>query len=138
MNLIQPLSARTLTKMSVVATTALLATPVLAGPAQAGDNDREVAASRSCASGVIKVKAKADDGRIEVEGEVDTNRRGQTWSWTIRRDGTVAARGTNQTAGRSGSFSVERKIGNPPGRDKIAFRAVRSGTGQTCRVVVRF
>jgi len=120
----------------LAATAALVTVPLLSGPAHAGDDDREVRASKGCATGKIKVKAKADDGRIEVEGEVDTNRRGQTWSWTMRRDGDVVARGTGTTAGASGSFEAERKIANPAGSDRIVFRAVRGGT--TCSVGVTF
>jgi hypothetical protein len=127
--------ARRLTRLSALATIAMVATTIAVAPAQASD-DRRVSNSKGCASGVIKVKAKADDGRIEVEGEVDTNRRGQTWSWQVRRDGNVAARGTNTTAGRSGSFSVERKIGNPAGSDRIVFRAARGS--QACSVAVTF
>ena len=133
---IQRPAVRTVSTLSAVAATALLAVPLTAASASADDDDREVRASRSCATGTIKVKAKADDGRIEVEGEVDTNRKGQSWSWTMRRDGTVAARGTGVTAGASGSFSVERKVANPAGSDRIVFRAVRGGT--TCSVAVTF
>jgi hypothetical protein len=124
-----------LSKLSAFATLAMVATTLAVAPAHASD-DRRVSNTNRCASGVIKVKAKADDGRLEVEGEVDTNRRGQTWSWQMRRDGNVAARGTSTTAGRSGSFSVERKISNPAGRDRIVFRAVRGG--QVCSVGVTF
>ena len=123
-------------KVSILATAALTALPLTAGTATASGGDREVRASNGCASGVIKVKAKADDGRIEVEGEVDTNRRGQEWSWRIKRDGDVAARGTGTTRGPSGSFSVERRIGNPAGSDRIVFRAARGA--QVCRVAVTF
>ena len=125
-------AARALTLASAVA---LLAVPLSTTAAHAS-NDREVRASTGCATGLIKVKAKEDDGRIEVEGEVDTNRRGQSWSWAMRRDGVLAARGTGTTAGVSGSFSVERKISNPPGSDRIVFRAVRGAT--TCSVAVTF
>ena len=130
------LNTRTAAKaVTLASATALLAVPLVATSAQASD-DREVRASRSCATGQIKVKAKGDDGRIEVEGEVDTNRRGQTWAWTMRRDGTTVARGTGTTAGPSGSFSVERKVADPAGSDRIVFRAVRGGT--TCSVAVTF
>jgi hypothetical protein len=136
MNSTSTSSARRVARLSALATVALLAVPVAAAPANASGGGRVESASRACASGVIKVKAKADDGRLEVEGEVDTNRRGQTWAWSIRRDGNVAARGTGTTAGRSGSFSVERRIANPAGSDRIVFRAVRNG--QVCRAAVTF
>jgi hypothetical protein len=129
-------SPRRLASVSALATVAILTVPVATAPANASGGDRVERASRSCATGVIKVKAKADNGRIEVEGEVDTNRRGQTWRWSIRRDGNVAARGTGTTAGASGSFSVERRIANPAGSDRIVFRAVRNA--QVCRAAVTF
>ena len=128
-------AAHRLAKVSTLTAVAILAVPVAAAPANASGRRGETA-SRSCASGVIKVQAKADDGRIEVEGEVDTNRRGQTWAWSIRRDGDVASHCNGRTAGPSGSFSVERKIGNPPGSDRIVFRAVRNG--KVCRAAVTF
>jgi hypothetical protein len=121
---------------ATAAALALLAVPLAAVPAYAGDDDREVRASRACAGGQVKVKAKEDDGRIEVEGEVDTNRRGQDWRWTMRRDGDLVARGTGTTAGASGSFDVERKIADRAGSDRIVFRAVRGGT--TCSVAVTY
>jgi hypothetical protein len=128
--------SRRLASVSTLAALAIVALPAAAAPANASGGGRVVSNTNGCASGVIKVKAKADDGRLEVEGEVDTNRRGQTWAWTIRRDGNLAARGTNTTAGPSGSFSVERRIANPAGPDRIVFRAVRGA--QVCRVAVTF
>jgi len=122
-------------KATLLATTALLAVPAFAGPAQAKGGDA-VTNSAACASGTIKVKAKIDDGKIEVEGEVDTNRVGQTWNWRIVRDGTVAAKGSKVTAAPSGSFSVTRRIANPAGQDTIKFRAVRPATGKVCSVSV--
>jgi hypothetical protein len=122
-------------KAILLATTALLAVPTLAGPAQAKGGDA-VTNSAGCATGTIKVKSKTDDGKIEVEGELDTNRVGQTWNWRIVRNGTVADQGSKVTAAASGSFSVTRRIGNPAGQDTIKFRAVRPATGTVCRVSV--
>ena len=89
------------------------------------------------ATGTIKVKAKVDDGALEVEGEVDTNRVGQTWNWRIVRNGTIAAKRSKVTAAPSGSFSVNRRIANPAGQDTIKFRAVRPATGTVCSVSVQ-
>ena len=125
----------TTAKASLLATAALLAVPALSMPAQASGSDA-VINSAGCATGTIKVKAKADDGKLEVEGEVDTNRVGQTWSWAIRRDGNAVARGTGTTGGASGSFGVERRISNAAGPDRIVFRATRGST--TCSVAVTF
>ena len=125
----------TTAKLSLLATAALFAVPAVAAPAQAQGGDA-VSNSAACATGTIKVKAKVDDGALEVEGEVDTNRVGQTWNWRIVRNGTIAAKGSKVTAAPSGSFSVNRRIANPAGQDTIKFRAVRPATGTVCSVSV--
>jgi len=133
--------ARVMKKTPAIAALILAATlPVLgAVPAQAGDDDREVIRHGSC-SGTTdwKMKAKADDGRIEVETEIDSNRNGQTWKWTMRHDRAVAAQGRSTTAGRSGSFEVERKTGNGTGTDAFRFRAVNSTSGEVCVARIRY
>ena len=126
----------TTAKASLLATAALFAVPAVATPAQAQGGDA-VSNSAACATGTIKVKAKVDDGALEVEGEVDTNRVGQTWNWRIVRNGTIAAQGSKVTAAPSGSFSVNRRIANPAGQDTIKFRAVRPATGKVCSVSVQ-
>lgn len=102
-------------------------------------NDDGVVRTGSC-SGIAnwKLKVKADDGRLEVEGEVDSTRSGQTWRWAIQHNDSLSAHGVRQTAGRSGSFSVERRVVNLRGTDRVVFRAVRANTGEVCRGVIRF
>jgi hypothetical protein len=91
----------------------------------------------SCTDGARwKLKVKSDDGRLEVEGEVDSNVSGQTWSWRIKDNGSVAASGSAKTGGRSGSFSVERKIADRAGTDKVTFRA--SHAGEVCSGSIAF
>ena len=102
-----------------------------------GGNDGRVIKTGSCTDGTNwKLKVKADNGRLEVEGEVDSNRSGQSWNWKIKDNGSVAARGTATTGGRSGSFSVERRIGNQAGTDTIVFRATHSG--EVCTGTIAF
>ena len=119
---------------TIAAAVVLLAATVpvfVAGTAYAGNN--EVERNGSCSgSADWKIKAKPDDGRLEVEAEVDSNRNGQEWRWVLRRNGNVADRGTSTTRGPSGSFSVERKTGNAKGKDSFKFRAVHQGSGQVC------
>jgi hypothetical protein len=113
----------------------LLATAAV--PAQANDGD--VIRRGSCSETADwKLKVGPEDGRLEVEGEVDSNRVGQRWRWQIRHNGNVSARGRAVTTARSGSFDVERRVVNAPGVDRIAWRAVNRATGQTCRGGLRF
>jgi hypothetical protein len=121
------------------ATTAIAATAtalVLTGvalPADAAARGEVVRSGDCSGSATWKLKAKPDGGRLEVEGEVDVNRNGQTWRWKILRNGNVVERGAATTHAPSGSFSVQRRIGNPAGSDRIGWRAKNAATGQTCR-----
>ncbi len=125
---------RFLAALAVVATatTALTAAPAAA-------RGSEVVRTGNCSgSADWKLKAKARDGRIELEGEVDSSRNGQVWRWRIKHNGSLSARGRSTTKAPSGSFSVERKLVNLSGTDRFVFRAVHRATGQVCRGTVRF
>jgi len=84
-----------------------------------------------------KLKAKPRDGRMEVEFEVDSNRSGQRWTYTLRHDGTAKASGARTTLAPSGSFSVERRLPNAPGVHTISAQATNASTGETCRASLR-
>ena len=87
--------------VAVVATASLVA---VAAPAHAKGGDDVVRRGDCAASTDWKLKVDTDDGRLEVEGEIDSNRNGQTWTWLIRHNGSVSARGTKTTRAPSGSF----------------------------------
>lgn len=99
------------------------------------DDDRDRGeirrAGRCTGRSTAKIKVKHDDGRIEAEFEVDQNRSGVTWNVTVRRNNRVAFTTRATTRGRSGSFSVERKIANGPGADRVTARAT-SPSGEVC------
>src|ERR671921_496342 len=123
-------------KTLAITAAALLALPVLAvAPAQASGGGGEVRRSGSCSGSTDwKIKAKPDDGRIEVEAEIDSNRNGQTWRWTLRHEGRVADTGRSTTHRPSGSFEVERRTRNAPGTDSFRFRAVHGNEVCVARV----
>ncbi len=106
------------------------------GTRSGGGDDRVITTGSCSGTADWKLKVKTDDGRLEVEGEIDSNVSGQHWRWTLRHNGSVSDRGTGTTTGRSGSFGVERKIVNLAGADAVAFTAVRDG--QVCRGVVNY
>lgn len=113
------------------ALTTLVAMPALASvPAEAASG--EVIRQGSCSgSADWKLKAKHRDGRLEVEFEIDANRNGQRWAWTLRHNGSVSARGVGWTRRPSGSFSRERTMVNLRGTDRISLYA-RNRAGQWC------
>ncbi|HET8873085.1 MAG TPA: hypothetical protein VFM83_05310 [Gaiellaceae bacterium] len=83
-----------------------------------------------------KLKAKLDDGLIETEFEVDQNVAGRRWNVVITRDGATVFRGARVTRPPSGSFTVERRIRNSAGSDRIVAKATAARGGQVCRGVV--
>lgn len=107
-------------------------------PAVAPAKTPEIIRTGACSNGADwKLKAKNDDGLIEVEFEVDQNVNGRRWNVTITRDGAVVFRGIRTTRPPSGSFSVNRRIANPAGRDRIVAVA-RTPRGAVCRAVLNF
>jgi hypothetical protein len=98
-----------------------------------GGGDRGKRVAGSCTGGsTAKLKAKPDDGRLEVEFEVDQNRNGVPWTVVLTRDGTRVARDTRVTRAPSGSFSLRKLVANPAGADVI--RAVATRRGETCTI----
>ncbi len=119
----------------ITVTLALTASTVTSAAAGGGDVVRR---GNCTGSADWKLKAKPDNGRIEVEGEVDSNRNRQTWKWRIVHNGGVSARGTARTHAPSGSFSVTRRVVNAAGADTIRWRARNPASGQVCRGSLRF
>jgi hypothetical protein len=127
---------RTRLAAGVVGVSMLLAMP--GTPAQAGDDRERIKRTRCSEASSSKLKVKTDNGRLEVEFEVDQNRSGDKWKVRLRNDGESFFRGKRTTAGASGSFSVERKTSNGPGKDRISGRARNLRTDEVCRTSINF
>jgi len=115
-------------------TIALFAAALLAVPAASakGGHHRGVTVSGTCTQqSSSKLKLSRDDGRIEVEFEVDQNRNGVPWKVTLRRNGTRVASLTARTRAPSGSFEIRRLIADRPGTDRVSARATRA-SGEAC------
>jgi hypothetical protein len=97
---------------------------VATAPAFASGGGGGVRSSGACTNGGhFELKAKHDDGAIEMEYEVDSNRAGQVWTVRITDNGAVVVSRHATTAGPSGSFTIRKVIANRPGPDKIHARA---------------
>jgi len=121
---------------SAAAATAVLS--LAAPPALAHHGDDRV--RRGSCSGATdwKVKVGPEDGRLEVEGEVDSSRGGQTWRWRLMHNGSLSASGVRTTGGRSGSFEVRRSTVNSRGTDSFVFRARNTRSGELCVGTVNY
>jgi hypothetical protein len=108
-----------------------LALLVPAGVASAGDND--VIERGSCSgSSDWKLKLSPEDGRIEVEFEVDQNVAGDRWRVKIVHDGDRVFRGTRTTGGASGSFELRIVEDDRAGADTFRARARNLSTDEVC------
>lgn len=118
----------------------LLAATVVSGvPAVAArGGDRVVRRGNCTASSDWKLKAKSDNGAIEVEFEVDTNRNGQVWHVRLADNGTIVDRTVRTTVAPSGSFDYRRLIANRAGTDHVTAFARNRLTGETCTGAVDF
>jgi hypothetical protein len=117
--------------LATMAVLALCAVPAaLAAPGQ----EPVVRVSGTCTkASSAKLKLSAEDGRIEVEFEVDQNRVGRRWSVVVRQNGTVIRRLARLTQAPSGSFEVRVLAQNRAGTDRFVVTATRPGETCTAR-----
>ena len=110
---------------------AAMAIASLPGSTLAKDGD--IIRTGSCTGGADwKLKLSPEDGKIEVEFEVDQDQNGKTWTVRLRRDGILFFKGQRTTHAPSGSFEARRVISDGPGADHIKARARQLSNGQVC------
>lgn len=126
-------------KVMRIAVAGLMALPIAAQAAPALANDGDVIRRGSCSGASDwKLKLSPENGRIEVEFEVDQNRSGDTWSVTMRDNGVLFFRGQRTTQPPSGSFEVRDVTNNRAGADHVVARATNQRTGEVCRGTATF
>jgi hypothetical protein len=123
--------------------TGLLAAALVGGSgaaqAQGGGGGDEVRVSGTCSAATHqKLVAKRDDGRIQVEVEVDSNRVGQTWQVSLADNGSRFLSASAVTKAPSGSFEIRRTITNRAGDDRITAVATNARTGERCSAALVF
>lgn len=103
---------------------------LLAGPAAAA-NDADVIREGSCSGASDwKLKLSPENGRIEIEFEVDQNVVGDVWTVVIKDNGIRVFRGERTTVAPSGEFEVRRLVTNLAGSDFVVAKAVNTVTGE--------
>jgi hypothetical protein len=106
---------------------ALAAPP--AAHAKAGDVVRRGACS---AASSWKLKLSPDNGKIQLEFEVDQNVVGQTWRVRIVQNGDRIFTGKRVTKAPSGSFTVRLRARDTRGRDAFRAAARNVATSESC------
>jgi hypothetical protein len=118
-------------RTGIIATVALAAALATAAPASAKGGDDVRKSGRCSAGSTWTMKAKPDDGRLEVELEIDSNRVGQVWSVAIADNGHRIFTGSRRTTAPSGSFEVELRTANRAGADRFTSTS-RTASGEVC------
>lgn len=123
--------------LRITAVAAVAAVALAVAPATFAKNGDVRVRGVCTQSSSAKLKLSNENGRIEVEFEVDQNRNGVPWKVTLRRNGTAGRRTTAATRAPSGSFTVRRVIANAPGADRISAVAT-SRSGERCTAAASF
>ena len=124
-------------KIAITTAAALVAAlSVVASTALAKGGPGVVKTGKCSASSHWKLKAKADDGRIETEFQVDQNRNGKRWRVTLVSNGSTVFRGMRTTVAPSGSFSVRRLLAGPAAGTHIVATAKALKSGESCRASI--
>lgn len=115
---------------------ATLGTMILAfsGPVAAKEGD--LIARGSCGGRIkTKLKASPENGRIELEYELDNAAPNEAWRILIRKNGRTILRTTRRTNG-FGDLEVRKLTSNGNGNERIEASAKRVSGGGVCRLIL--
>jgi hypothetical protein len=118
-------------RLALASSVAALILPLSAA---ADDDPRdEVRRGGTCSrSSDVELRLRGDDGRIRVELEIETGRRGARWRVIVLHERRTAFRGEIRTR-NDGSLELRRSVPDWFGTDTVVVRA--SGPrAETCRV----
>lgn len=122
---------------ALIASILTVATVMTALPGTALAAQEKERVGRCSAGSEWELYVGREDGRrLEVDFEVDSDRRGEAWRVQLKNDGRVFFRGQRRTNG-AGEFDVERYTRDGRGQDRIVARAKSLRTGEVCRAVIR-
>ncbi|GGD15816.1 hypothetical protein GCM10007231_13560 [Nocardioides daphniae] len=114
--------------------TALLATglgAVATAPAQAADREFR------CSGAEVEFDVEKEDGRFEVEADIDDAKPGSKWRITLRHDGKVYYNKV-RTADSDGDVEVDRNRRNTAGKDVFKITVKKVGSKKSCsRTITR-
>ena len=125
-------------RIGIAAALATLAVALTTTPFALAKDREDVLVRGACtASSTSKLKLSEENGRIEVEFEVDQNRNGVRWNVSVFQNGSRIARLSKVTRGPSGSFEARVLAANRAGTDSFRARATRA-SGEVCTARASF
>ena len=125
------------TRLFALAALALAVAAVTAAPLASAKDGNGVRVRGACTQGsTSKLKLSREDGRIEIEFEVDQNRNGVRWRVTLLRNGSRVASTTATTRAPSGSFEVRRLVARGAATARVTAVATRPGERCNARAAI--
>jgi hypothetical protein len=124
-----------MSKFARMALVGLMAAGILGGTTQAfaSGGGGGITTEGSCSgASTWKLKLSPENGRLEVDLEVDQNDIGDTWRVIMKDNGAVFFRGKAVTQGPSGSFEIRKLTTDRVGTDNVVGLARNVSTGETC------
>ena len=122
-----------MSRIRALAGTAVVAAALLAIPAPAMAKSGDVIRTGDCSGRADwKFKVSPENGALEVEFEVDSNRVDQAWRVRIWDDGVLRYNALRTTKAPSGAFTARDVMRNMAGTDNIVARARNVNSGQVC------
>jgi hypothetical protein len=118
--------------LAVVWSCAALALPVPAGAGPGGARDDDVRREGTCTGrSETSLRLRADDGRIEVELEIEASRPGSRWSVILLHERRIVFRGALRA--RDDSVRLRKTVPDWFGSDTVVARAT-GPRREACRV----
>jgi hypothetical protein len=118
----------------ILATLSLCGIPVAAAEASHGDGgDLEVRIRGKCSAGSVwRLRARAEDGKIEIEFRVEPRRRTGLWQIIVLHERRIALRRTLRAPSGGGSVELRTTVADWWGTDDLVIRAT-GPRNETCR-----
>jgi len=120
------------TALSVFSLTILAGAAVSMPATMAAKGSAVIETGNCSAASDWRLKVKPEDGKLELEFEVDQNKVGKTWNVVLKHNGNKFWSGQKTTKAPSGSFTVHKLTNNAPGTDSFSGRATNPATGEVC------
>ncbi|WP_030485003.1 hypothetical protein [Nocardioides aequoreus] len=102
-----------------------------AGPASAKEREGR------CSGAEFQLEVEKEDGRFEVDADIDDARPGERWKVALRHEGRLYVNKTYRADG-DGDISIDRNRPNTRGKDTFSMTVKKVGTSKRCTHVISF
>ncbi len=120
---------------AAVSCAALLAVPAAASAAPIRMEVERESDGRCSARSTWDLNLEKENGRIDIDVEIDSPTAGQRWTIKVTHEGRTVVNRT-RTTDRDGEVEVSKHVPNTRGKDKVTFRATNRTTGEVCRATL--